>query len=108
MSLLESNVSNNYGAYSSPEFDALMSEAANTQDLNERAELMAEAETIALENSATLPIYYYVSRIWSALTSSAGKPILRTSIVHAGLALIANSLLSVVFDSLVRRYFLGP
>lgn len=62
LSLLESGVSNNYGAYSSPEFDALMSEAANTQDLDERAELMAEAETLALENSATLPIYYYVSR----------------------------------------------
>ncbi|QNI01857.1 peptide ABC transporter substrate-binding protein [Halomonas sp. SH5A2] len=62
LSLLESNVSNNYGAYSSPEFDALMSEAANTQDLDERADIMAEAETIALENSATLPIYYYVSR----------------------------------------------
>ena len=62
LSLLESNVSNNYGAYSSPEFDALMSEAANTQDLDERADIMAEAETIALADSATLPIYYYVSR----------------------------------------------
>lgn len=62
LSLLESNVSNNYGAYSSPEFDALMSEAANTQDIDERAALMAEAEAIALDNSATLPIYYYVSR----------------------------------------------
>lgn len=62
LSLLESNVSNNYGAYSSPEFDALMREAANTQDIDERADLMAEAEALALENSATLPIYYYVSR----------------------------------------------
>lgn len=62
LSLLESNVPNNYGAYSSPEFDALMSEAANTQDIDERAALMAEAEAIALDNSATLPIYYYVSR----------------------------------------------
>lgn len=62
LSLLESNVSNNYGAYSSPEFDELMSKAANTLDLEERADIMAEAETIALEDSATLPIYYYVSR----------------------------------------------
>ncbi|WP_434984183.1 peptide ABC transporter substrate-binding protein [Vreelandella zhaodongensis] len=62
LSLLESDVSNNYGAYSSPEFDTLMNEAANTQDMDARAELMAEAEAIALEDSATLPIYYYVSR----------------------------------------------
>ncbi|WP_338071788.1 peptide ABC transporter substrate-binding protein [Billgrantia desiderata] len=62
LSLLESGVANNYGAYSNEEFDALMREAAETQDLDRRGEIMAEAERLALEDSATLPIFYYVSR----------------------------------------------
>lgn len=62
LSLLEGGVSNNYGAYRNAEFDALMDQAAETQDLDARAELMAEAEALALEDSATLPLYYYVSR----------------------------------------------
>ncbi|MBD3898206.1 peptide ABC transporter substrate-binding protein [Halomonas sp. ML-15] len=62
LSLLESGVANNYGAYSNPEFDALMAQAADTQDLDERGEIMAQAERLALDDAAVLPIYYYVSR----------------------------------------------
>ncbi|WP_104204827.1 peptide ABC transporter substrate-binding protein [Billgrantia saliphila] len=62
LSLLESGVANNYGAYSNEEFDALMREAAETQDLDRRGEIMADAEQVALDDSATLPINYYVSR----------------------------------------------
>ena len=62
LSLLESGVANNYGAYSNPEFDALMVEASETQDLDERGEIMAQAERLALDDAAVLPIYYYVSR----------------------------------------------
>ncbi|XKE45055.1 peptide ABC transporter substrate-binding protein [Halomonas organivorans] len=62
LSLLEGGVSNNYGGYRNAEFDALMEQAAETQDMDARAELMAEAEALALEDSATLPLYYYVSR----------------------------------------------
>lgn len=62
LSLLEGGVANNYGAYANEEFDALMSEAAETQDLDRRGEIMAEAEHLALADNATLPIYYYVSR----------------------------------------------
>ncbi|NIC05894.1 peptide ABC transporter substrate-binding protein [Billgrantia bachuensis] len=62
LSLLEGGVANNYGAYANEEFDTLMSEAAETQDLDRRGEIMAEAERLALEDNATLPIYYYVSR----------------------------------------------
>lgn len=62
LSLLETGVANNYGAYSNEEFDALMDQASETQDLDERADIMAEAEKLALDETATLPIYYYVSR----------------------------------------------
>ncbi|WP_136247284.1 peptide ABC transporter substrate-binding protein [Halomonas borealis] len=62
LSLLESGVANNYGAYSNAEFDTLMDQAAETQDMDTRAELMSEAEALALEDSAVLPLYYYVSR----------------------------------------------
>ncbi|PAU76768.1 peptide ABC transporter substrate-binding protein [Halomonas salipaludis] len=62
LSLLESGVANNYGAYSNPEFDSLMVEASETQDLDERGEIMAQAERLALDDAAVLPIYYYVSR----------------------------------------------
>ncbi|WP_355659505.1 peptide ABC transporter substrate-binding protein [Halomonas salifodinae] len=62
LSLLESGVANNYGAYSQADFDALMAQAAETQDLTARAALMGEAEALALGDSAVLPIYYYVSR----------------------------------------------
>ncbi len=62
LSLLEGGVANNYGAYQNDEFDALMDRAAETQDTDARAELMAEAEALALAENATLPLYYYVSR----------------------------------------------
>ncbi|GHC33542.1 peptide ABC transporter substrate-binding protein [Aidingimonas halophila] len=62
LSLLETGVANNYGAYSNEKFDALMDQASETQDLDERADIMAEAEKLALDETATLPIYYYVSR----------------------------------------------
>ncbi|WP_458524894.1 peptide ABC transporter substrate-binding protein [Onishia taeanensis] len=62
LSLLKSDVSNNYGAYGNDAFDTLMDEAANTRDMEARAALMAKAEGLALEDNATLPLYYYVSR----------------------------------------------
>lgn len=62
LSLLEGGVANNYGAYQNDAFDALMDQAAETQDTDARAELMAEAEALALAENATLPLYYYVSR----------------------------------------------
>jgi oligopeptide transport system substrate-binding protein len=52
----------NYGSYSDGKFDALMEEAAKTTDLVARGKLMAQAEQIALDATATIPIYYYVSK----------------------------------------------
>ena len=52
----------NYGNYNNPEFEGLMNQAARTVDLAARARLLAQAEAIVMEEQATLPIYYYVSK----------------------------------------------
>ena len=52
----------NFGKYSNAKFDSLMDQADKTTDLVARGKLMSEAEQIALEEAATIPIYYYVSK----------------------------------------------
>ena len=74
LSLLEGGVANNYGAYANPAFDELMDRAAGTQDLDARAELMAEAERLALDDHAVLPIYDYVSRNLVSPTLTGWEP----------------------------------
>ncbi|WIJ25998.1 peptide ABC transporter substrate-binding protein [Devosia sp. RR2S18] len=58
----EMNWGNNYGRYSNEEFDSLMAQAATEQDLDARAELLAQAEEIAMDEFAAIPIYWYVSK----------------------------------------------
>jgi oligopeptide transport system substrate-binding protein len=53
---------NNYGRYSDPEFDRLMVVQAESRDQAERMRSMHEAEKIAIEADAWIPIYYYVSK----------------------------------------------
>ena len=53
---------NNYGRYSDPEFDRLMVAQAESRDQAERMKAMHEAEKIAIEADAWIPIYYYVSK----------------------------------------------
>ncbi len=60
--LLQSGVGNNYGAYSNAEFDSLMEEAAQTQNLDERQAILEQAEQLALEDNALAPLMFYVSR----------------------------------------------
>lgn len=52
----------NYGAYNNPEYDALLDKAADTADLEERAKILAEAETVFLEDVPQIPLLYYSSR----------------------------------------------
>jgi oligopeptide transport system substrate-binding protein len=52
----------NYGRWSNPEFDSLMEHASTTGDMDKRADLLHQAETIAMEEQANIPIYYYVSK----------------------------------------------
>ncbi|MBB3142335.1 peptide ABC transporter substrate-binding protein [Halomonas organivorans] len=62
LSLLHTGVGNNYGAYSNPDYDALLDQAADTLDLDERQQLLEQAEALALEDDALIPMLYYVSR----------------------------------------------
>ncbi|MFD2192329.1 peptide ABC transporter substrate-binding protein [Pistricoccus aurantiacus] len=62
LTLLKSGVGNNYGAYSNPEYDALLDEAATTLDAEEREKLLEQAEQLALDDYALVPLLYYVSR----------------------------------------------
>lgn len=52
----------NYGAYHNEEVNELMHQADITLDLKERARIMRQAEQIALDDYALIPIYYYVSK----------------------------------------------
>ncbi|OMH34018.1 peptide ABC transporter substrate-binding protein [Motiliproteus sp. MSK22-1] len=60
LSLLEATP-NNYGGYRNDEFQKLMDQAAVTLDGDARLKLMQKAERIAMDEYATIPIYYYVS-----------------------------------------------
>jgi oligopeptide transport system substrate-binding protein len=60
--LFETGVSFNYPRWSNEEYDALMRRAAETGDLEERAQVLAEAETLFLEHVPAIPILYYSSR----------------------------------------------
>lgn len=52
----------NYGQYSNEAFDSLTREAADMIDLAARAEKLAEAERIILDEMPLIPIYYGVNR----------------------------------------------
>ncbi len=56
------NWGNNYGRYSNEEFDSLLAQAATELDLDKRGELLAQAEKIAMDEFAAIPIYWYVSK----------------------------------------------
>jgi oligopeptide transport system substrate-binding protein len=56
------NWGNNYGRYSNPEFDELMKQASTELDLEARGKLLADAEKIAMDEFAAIPIYWYVSK----------------------------------------------
>jgi len=52
----------NYGNFSNSSFDGLMEEASRTTDLDKRSGLLAQAERVAMDEQANIPIYYYVSK----------------------------------------------
>ncbi len=62
LNLLKSGVDYNYGRWSNPEFDALVDKANATTDTDARAALLKQAEQIALDETAAIPIYYYLAR----------------------------------------------
>jgi oligopeptide transport system substrate-binding protein len=52
----------NYGGYANAEFDRLMAEASATADLDARADLLRQAEAIAMKDMPNIPVYYFVSK----------------------------------------------
>ena len=62
LNLLKSGVDHNYGRFKSSEFDALIDKGNATADKAERSKLFHQAEKIALDASAAMPIYYYLAR----------------------------------------------
>ena len=52
----------NLGRYSNPVFDAIMQQAAKTTDPLTRSDLLHQAEKLALEDAAVIPIMYYISK----------------------------------------------
>jgi len=61
LDLLKSGVEMNYGRWSNETYNRLLDQASSMQDLEERGRVLKEAEQIALDDSAALPIYYYLS-----------------------------------------------
>ncbi|WP_106478990.1 peptide ABC transporter substrate-binding protein [Phytohalomonas tamaricis] len=62
LTLLHTGVGNNYGAYSNPDYDKLLDQAATTLDLDKREQLLEQAESMAMNDYALVPLLYYVTR----------------------------------------------
>jgi len=61
LDLLRTGNSNNYSQYSNPRYDALLDQAMSERDLEARGRLMAEAEEIALNDHAWIPMFFHVT-----------------------------------------------
>lgn len=55
------NWGNNYGRYSNTTFDALVTEAATMTDLKARALKLGEAEKVAMDEFAAIPLMWYLA-----------------------------------------------
>lgn len=56
------NSRSNYGGYNNPRYEQRMRQVAEVIKPKVRAKIMQEAEQIMLDDYATIPLYYYVSR----------------------------------------------
>ena len=57
LNLLSTGNSNNYGKYSNAKYDALMEQVQTESDLTKRWSLMVEAEKVAMEDLADIPVF---------------------------------------------------
>jgi oligopeptide transport system substrate-binding protein len=63
LELLDSRAAGiNVSRYANAKFEALLDQADATADLTHRAELLLQAERLALQDQPLIPLYYYVSR----------------------------------------------
>jgi oligopeptide transport system substrate-binding protein len=61
LELLQTGGGNNDGLYSNPRFDAALAAAQRDSDLTNRGRKLAEAEAIALQDHAVMPLYFWAS-----------------------------------------------
>ena len=59
---LKTGGGNNYGRYHSDKFDALYAQAQQTLDVKARAELLSQAEQVALDDYAVIPTRFLVTQ----------------------------------------------
>jgi len=52
----------NYGDYKNPAYDALLAEADQEPDAGKRAQILARAEKLIVDDEATIPIFFVVNR----------------------------------------------
>lgn len=52
----------NYGDYRNPAYDALLAQADNEPDVARRAQILARAEQLMLDDEAIAPVYFLVNR----------------------------------------------
>jgi oligopeptide transport system substrate-binding protein len=63
LALLQSQTgAQNYGDYKNPAYDALLAAADNEPDVHRRADLLAKAEQMILDDEALIPVYFVVNR----------------------------------------------
>ncbi len=62
LDLLRSGSGDNYGDYRNARYDALIDEANRTLDVNARGALLQQAEQIALDDVAIIPIRFVVTQ----------------------------------------------
>jgi len=62
MNIFRSEDVQNLAAYENPDYDELLAEAGITTGEQRRAEIMANAESVLLEDYPIAPLYFYVSK----------------------------------------------
>ena len=63
LGLLKSDTgAQNYGDYKNPAYDALLAQADNEADAGKRAQLLARAEQLMLDEEGMAPVYFLVNR----------------------------------------------
>ncbi len=62
LDLLRSGAQQNYGDYANPKFDALLDAARQQRDAAKRGVLLDQAEQIALDDFAIVPVYFGVTQ----------------------------------------------
>ncbi len=84
LDLLRSDVLYNYGRYNNPEFDALLRQSATMTDQAARAEVLRQAEEIAMGDFAACRSTTMCPRTLLRRTSTASSTTPRTSTAPAG------------------------